>query len=229
MPPASSRSVTGEARRSLPLTAMAEPGEHGRDGAHAGPADADDVHRRGAPSRGSGAQRAWACTRAATASAASGRPSPPRPCPMATSRSGSASSSSRTPASRRPVARLVGHHHRGPGLDQRRGVGALVVAGRAGQRHQHGRHAGHRELGHGQGSGPAHHHVGGAVEARPCAPRSGPGGNRARPRRRRGAGRPRPPRPGPPRPPRSSAARSRGTGPGRRGRRTAGPARAPRR
>ena len=63
----------------------------------------------------------------------------------------------------RAVELAVGHHHRGPGAREHLRVPGLVIAGRAGQRHEHRRHADHRELG-GHAAGSAQHERGVRVE-----------------------------------------------------------------
>ena len=148
---------------------VAHGGEHGGDGAHPGPAHPHHVDRPrgGEVGRGGGGPRPLS---------GHGRP-PPRP-PGRRRRGG------RRPGRPPPwqpagrgrqqlveelleaggVAVGVGEQDPSPGAGQGAGVGRLVVAGRPGERHQHRGHAGHGQLGHGDGPGPADHHVGRLVE-----------------------------------------------------------------
>src|SRR5205085_2187218 len=58
----------------------------------------------------------------------------------------------------------VGDQHRRAGVDEGLGVAGLVVAGGAGEGHEHRRDAGGGQFGHRRGPGPADGHGGGGVE-----------------------------------------------------------------
>ena len=76
---------------------------------------------------------------------------------IAAQRSGSSSSACSSRSRRAASSVGVGDHDRGARRGERLGVGGLVVAGRAGQRHQHRGHADRGELG-GHAARTRHHH-----------------------------------------------------------------------
>ena len=164
-PSARSRSQAGGALEVAARHVVAHRGQHGRDRAHAGAADADDVdaHRAGEIeptvewlSHDGRAPRPAPATR----SAASGWA---KRC----SGGGHRVQSARLGEERRQhlveavgVELVVGHPHRRPDGDQRLGVGRLVVAGGDRQRHEHRAEADRGQLGHRRAAGAADDHVG---------------------------------------------------------------------
>ena len=119
------------------------------------------------------AQRAWASTTSATRAAASGRPSAPG------RRAHGGQAGRGRPAARRAPRRGGRRRSRrrarappAPAATSARALAVWWSPGSAGQRHQHRRDPGHRQLGHGDGPGPADHEVGRLVEERPSGSRT---------------------------------------------------------
>jgi hypothetical protein len=153
--------------------------QHGGDGAHAGAPDAHDMHVDGSDRSPSVPVPGPAALTPHPRPA--GRPGTgfDHPCPggrgilrprdaaarpMASRAQGSASSRSSVTRPARPRGSRRPPDHGAPARLEHPGVGGLVIARSSGERHQHRRDAGHRQLGHGHRPGPAHHHIGRRVD-----------------------------------------------------------------
>ncbi len=148
-PSTASRCSVAESLRSEPRHAVAHPRQHGRDRAHPGTADPDDVEHPGAREVDGRAHRAAptfadASTRSATRSVASGRPRARAACPMVVSRPGSASSAPSSRSRRAPSSSSSVTITAAPADASGVGVARLVVGGCTRQRHEDRRRPGRR-------------------------------------------------------------------------------------